>query len=575
MILLIAFAFVAGVITILSPCILPILPIVLSGSVGGGHKKPLGIVTGFVLSFTFFTLFLSALVKTTGLSADALRSVSIVIILLFGFSLLLPQFQVFMERLFSKLSGKFASQGERQGFGGGILIGLSLGLIWTPCVGPILASVITLAATSSVSFAAFFITVSYAIGTALPMFAVMYGGRSLLQRVPWLLPNTGKIQKAFGVLMILTAVGIFFNIDRRFQTYILEKFPQYGTGLTAFEDNTLVDDALKNLSGKEASKTIVGKPLFESEEKGPLAPELIEGGEWFNAKPLKIAELKGKVVLVDFWTYTCINCIRTLPYLKSWHDKYADKGLVIIGVHTPEFAFEREAKNVKKAIEDFEIKYPVMQDNEYATWKAYDNNYWPAKYLIDKDGYIRYTHFGEGAYDTTEKKIQELLQEAGKKVSEKIENKEESIAYRALSPETYLGLQRMQYFEPGGRTRSGTQIFSLLTSVAVNRFSFGGTWIIQDEEAVSGKDASLLYQFNAQQVFLVLRPPASDTGRVKVFLDGKLISSKNAGVDVKDGIVTVTTDRLYRLVNLSGVEEHTLRLEFETPGIEAFAFTFG
>ena len=575
MLLLVIFAFIAGIITILSPCILPILPIVLSGSVGDGKSKPFGIVIGFVLSFTFFTLFLATIVRATGIPADALRSVSIAIMFIFGLSLLVPQFQVLMEKLFSKLSGRFAAQGRREGFGGGVLIGLSLGLVWTPCVGPILASVITLAATSSVSFAAFFITFSYALGTAIPMFAVMYGGRSLLQKVPWLLPNAGKIQKAFGVLMILTAVGIFFNIDRKFQTYILEKFPQYGTGLTAFEDNKLVDDALKGLTGKDTPKGAIGKPMFDAVSKGPQAPELIPGGEWFNTKPLKIAELKGKVVLVDFWTYTCINCIRTLPYLKSWHEKYADKGLVIIGVHTPEFAFEREAKNVKKAIEDFAIKYPVMQDNEYATWQAYDNNYWPAKYLIDKDGYIRYTHFGEGEYDTTEKKIQELLQEAGKTVTEKIENKEEAIAYRDLSPETYLGSQRMLYLEPGGKAGIGTQIFIPSENVSKNHFSLGGTWNIREEEAVSGSKASLVYQFNAKQVFLVMRPPKSGAGRVKVFLDGKLISSKDAGVDVKDGVVTVDTDRLYRLVKLPDVSEHTLRLEFETSGIEAYAFTFG
>jgi cytochrome c biogenesis protein CcdA len=247
MIFLIGFAFLAGIITILSPCILPILPIVLSGSIGSGKRKPQGIVTGFVLSFTFFTLFLALLVKTLGISADVLRSISIIIILIFGISLLLPQFQILMEKLFSRLSGRFAVKGVHDGFLGGVVIGLSLGLIWTPCVGPILASVITLAATSDVSLAAFFITLAYSLGTAIPMFAIMYGGRGLLQKVPWLLPNTNKIQKAFGVLMILTAFGIFFNIDRRFQTYILTTFPQYGTGLTQFEDNDFVKKRLQIL----------------------------------------------------------------------------------------------------------------------------------------------------------------------------------------------------------------------------------------------------------------------------------------------------------------------------------------
>lgn len=247
MILLITFAFLAGIITILSPCILPILPVVLSGSVGSGKKKPFGIVLGFVLSFTFFTLFLATIVQATGIPADSLRSFSIVIIALLGLSLLFPAFQVLTERLFSKLSNKFSIKGTHQGFWGGMLIGLSLGLIWTPCVGPIIASVITLAATSEVSLAAFFITFAYAIGTAIPMFAIMYGGRSLLQKIPWLLPNTDKIQKAFGILMILTAIGIFFNVDRKFQTYVLDVFPHYGTNLTSFENNTAVQEQLERL----------------------------------------------------------------------------------------------------------------------------------------------------------------------------------------------------------------------------------------------------------------------------------------------------------------------------------------
>ena len=392
MIILIAFAFLAGIITILSPCILPILPIVLSGTIGS-KRKPLGIVIGFILSFILFTLFLSALVKATGISADALRSLSIIIILFFGISLLLPQVQVFLEKLFSRLSGKFAIQGSHEGFHGGVFIGLSLGLIWTPCVGPILASVITLAVTNNVNLAAFFITFAYALGTAIPMFAIMIGGRGLLQRIPWLLPNTAKIQKIFGVLMILTAIGIFFNIDRRFQVYILDKFPGYGTGLTSFEDNSAVKNQLENLFNRNTNAKDTEKPISDLKDDFGKAPELIPGGEWFNSDPLQLSSLRGKVVLIDFWTYTCINCIRTLPYLKQWHEKYKDEGLVIIGVHSPEFEFEKNPDNLQKAINDFKIEYPIMQDNDFSTWTAYNNRYWPAKYLIDKDGNVRYTHF--------------------------------------------------------------------------------------------------------------------------------------------------------------------------------------
>ncbi|MBU0612376.1 cytochrome c biogenesis CcdA family protein, partial [Patescibacteria group bacterium] len=271
MLLLLLFAFIGGVVTILSPCIMPILPIILSGSVGGGKKKPLGIVFGFILSFTFFTLFLTSIVNILGISADFLRNLSMIVILGFGISLLVPKFQVVLEKLFSKLANKTPKQGESTGFGGGIVIGLSLGLIWTPCVGPILASVISLAITGSVTGSAFFITIAYSLGTAIPMLIIMYGGRQLLQKVPGLLKNTGKIQKAFGVLMIITAIGIFFNADRSFQSYILKVFPNYGTGLTSLEDNDAIKDELEKLQDEPLDEDNMGKT---TDQIMNLAPEL-------------------------------------------------------------------------------------------------------------------------------------------------------------------------------------------------------------------------------------------------------------------------------------------------------------
>lgn len=577
MILLITFAFLAGIITILSPCILPILPVVLAGSVGSGKKKPLGIVLGFVLSFTFFTLFLSAIVQATGIPTDKLRSLSIIIIALFGISLLFPSFQIIMERLFSKLSGKLSVKGTHEGFSGGVLIGLSLGLIWTPCVGPIIASVITLAATSEVTLAAFFITLAYAVGTAIPMFAIMYSGRSLLQKVPWLLPNTGKIQKVFGILMILTAIGLFYNVDRKFQSYILDVFPQYGTGLTSIENNTAVKEQLDRLftSPKQpANQTALPPGILQKD--GPQAPEVITGGEWFNSEPLTLQQLRGKVVIIDFWTYSCINCQRTLPYLRMWHEKYSEKGLVIIGVHAPEFAFEKDPKNVQQAIKDFVIPYPVVQDNDFQTWQAYQNRYWPAKYIIDKDGKIRYSHFGEGAYEETEQVIQELLKESGQQVSTSIESSAEETIQTPRTPETYLGSNRMEYYFPSGSLGNGTRTTTLATSLPENMFSLGGEWTITPEHAVAGKNAVLNLHFTGQKVFLVMRPGTNTTGTVRVYLDGKPIQASDAGKDVKNGIVTINKDTLYTLVELQKPSEgRILQLEFQTPGIEVFAFTFG
>lgn len=568
MLILILFAFIAGFVTILSPCILPILPIVLSSGLSGGHKRPLGVVIGFVLSFTLFTLFLSSLVKATGISADSLRTLSVAIIIFFGISLLLPQFQLVMEKLFTKLSSAVSpktSQGT--GFFGGFILGLSLGLIWTPCVGPIIASVITLAATSSVTASAVLITLAYSLGTAIPMFAITYGGRKLLLRVPWLLRNTVRIQKVFGVIMIMVAFGIFFNFDRQFQAYILEVFPQYGAGLTSLEDNKAVKNQLEKVNEEKPLREAIDSMIY------PKAPELIQGGKWFNSEPLKLEDLRGKVVLVDFWTYTCINCIRTQPYLRSWYDKYNALGFEIIGVHTPEFEFEKNEENVANAVKDAGLKYPIMQDNDYATWRAYENRYWPAHYLIDKNGKIRYTHFGEGKYDETEQMIQELLKETGVAADREIANPE--FSNDSQTPETYLGYLRMTNFASNEQPKHDqTSGYSLPSILPLNKFAFEGLWKIEKESAFPQKDAALEYNFTAKNVFLVMTP-GEKSSRVKVYLDGDEVTGGNRGEDVVDGIVTVNSNRLYRLIKLQKAGNHILRLEFIDGDISTFAFTFG
>lgn len=575
MILLITFAFLAGIVTVLSPCILPILPIVLSSSIGGqntGKSRPLGVVVGFILSFTFFTLFLSTIVSLSGIPSDSLRLFSVIVIAVFGVSFLIPQFQNLLEKLFSKLAG-FAPIGQtKSGFFPGLIVGLSIGLLWTPCVGPILASVISLAITGTVTLSAFIITFAYALGTAIPMFAIMIGGQSLLRKVPWLLANTGNIQKGFGVVMILTAFAIFNNYDRAFQTYILNTFPQYGAGLTQFEDNSSVKKELEKVNQKPVDQTDIGKPTSDMlSTKGPIAPEIIPGGAWFNTKPLTLAELKGKVVIVDFWTYSCINCQRTFPYLKDWYKKYKDKGLVIVGVHSPEFEFEKSEKNVAQAIKDFGLTYPVVQDNNFATWRAYDNHYWPAKYFIDKDGVIRYTHFGEGEYDESERVIQELLKETGAKdVSSKIDNPTYQLNSR--TPEIYLGYLRMQNFASYEQIKKDAlATYTAPSQLGSNKVAYIGNWNVMDEYANPQKGAKLLLNFDAKEVFLVMRTKGTPA-KVKVYIDGKM---QYAGADNKNGVVTVDGDKLYKLINLTTPGQHILQLEFEDGNAEIFAFTFG
>lgn len=537
MILLILFAFLAGFVTILSPCILPVLPIVLSGSATGDKKRPIAIVVGFILSFTFFTLFLSTLIKLFGISADTLRTVSVVIIAGFGSTLLIPKLQIMSERFFSKFSILTPSNHTS-----GILLGLSLGLIWTPCVGPILASIITLAATSTITAGSIAITLAYSVGTAIPLLLITYGGRQLLQKIPWLTSNTVRIQKIFGIIMIVMAIGIYFQLDRKFQSFILEKFPNYGVGLTKFEEK------ISKNAGDSSMET---------------APNFISGGTWFNSKPLSIKELRGKVVLVDFWTYTCINCIRTLPYLKMWWQKYKDKGLVIVGVHTPEFEFEKNPNNVVKAIKDFGLEYPIMQDNDFATWNAYNNRYWPAKYFIDVNGKIRYTHFGERNYDESENRIQELLKEANL-LTEKIPTNNPTYSTATRTPETYLGFLRIdrisspEVIEPDVK-----KSYSIPPSFPSTHFAYGGQWTIGDEYARPTAGSTLVFRFDSKDVFLVMRP-RSISGKLKVILDGKFIQE-----------ITVDADRLYDLVKLDKGGDHTLTLEFLDDNLELYAFTFG
>ncbi len=575
MILLIFFAFLSGLVTILAPCIWPILPIIFSSSVSGkSHQRPLGITLGIMLSFGVFTLAISSIVKIFHLDPNILRLVAVVVIGLLGISLIIPQFSQVTEALISRLSGLFGVRTTSNDFTAGFITGLSLGIVWSPCAGPILAAIATLAATGQVTLSLIAITGAYILGVGIPLFLFAFVGQVLFSKTRFLSSQLGKIQQVFGIVMLLTALAIYTHYDTYLQAQLLNTFPQFTNSFNAFESNPEVKKQLDVLKGNMPKTTTPDSSgLFN--QNFP-APDFVGITKWLNIdKQLSISDLKGKVVLVDFWTYTCINCIRTLPHVTSWYEKYKDKGFIVIGVHTPEFAFEHETQNVLNAIQMYNIHYPVAQDNNYATWNNYSNQYWPAEYLIDAQGNIRRTHFGEGEYDQTEMAIQALLKEAGKQVNTSIDTMPDTTPTTRLSPETYVGAKRMEFYYPTGSTGVVSKTFEL-GNPTLHSFSFGGTWNIQDENAISGNNSVLVYHFFAGKVFLVLRPPGNQPGTVKVLLDGKDISDANAGNDVKNGIVTVDTDRLYNLIDLKEkVSEHILRLEFQTPGIQVFAFTFG
>jgi cytochrome c biogenesis protein CcdA/thiol-disulfide isomerase/thioredoxin len=571
MIILLFFAFLAGIVTILSPCILPVLPVVLSGSVGGGKARPLGIITGFMASFTFFTLALSALVRLLGISPDILRYVAAGMILAFGLVMVVPLFKTAFMRLVSGLSrvgsgSQVSSTGGNRGYLSGLVLGLSLGLVWTPCVGPIMASVITLALTSSVDLGAVFITIAYSLGTSIPLFLIMLGGRGLLTRVPFLTRHTDTIQKVFGGLMILTAVALFTGLDRLFQTALLQAFPGYGAGLTSIENQGAV---LNAISARDKGNGL--PPAVNAEIQSPLLMTLSMGGSWINSKPLTPADLEGKVVLVDFWTYSCVNCIRTFPYLKAWYADYKDRGFVIIGVHTPEFAFERETANVSQAAAQFGIKYPVVQDNDYKIWNSFHNRYWPAHYLFDRMGVLRYEHFGEGEYDKTEEEIQKLLGGTGTALAAN------SIAPTLpttvdLTPETYLGYDRAARFaSPEAGAHDHAVTYSFPASLSSGQWALEGSWVQGGQALHAAGPGAIELSFHARHVYLVLGPVEGSLPPVlTVTVNGRPADT----ADVKNGKLQIGEYRLYTLYDGNAPIDGIVKIE--TPGpVAAYAFTFG
>jgi len=580
MILLLGFSFLAGLVTMLTPCMWPMLPIVLSSTVKGkDHRRPLGIVIGVMASFAIFTLSVSYLVRLFHIDPNIFRLLAVVVIIFLGLSLLIPLLTRVTEGLVSKLTSKLNIQGQQKGsdFKSGLLTGLTLGIVWSPCGGPILASIAALAATGMVSFQVILVTLAYVTGIGLPLFAFTYGGQHFITRTRFVSAYAPRIQQVFGIIMIFTAVAIYFNYDKLLQVKFLTAFPQLGQTLNGFEKSNIVRQQLDILKNKKSETPLTNTSnLFNSNTP---APEFIGITNWLNLpagrQVLTMKELRGKVVLIDFWTYTCINCIRTLPHVTSWYEKYKDQGFVVIGVHTPEFEFEKKSENVLAAIKQYNINYPVPQDNDYATWNAYSNQYWPAEYLVDAGGNIRRTHFGEGEYDQMEMAIQKLLKEKGANINSSLINMPDQTPRARLSPETYLGAARMQFYYPSGSTGVGKQNFTL-GSPSENSFSLGGDWNITEQNGVTGKNAILSYNFYADKVFLVLRPGKAKMAKVKVFLDGKPVSTSNAGKDVVDGVVSVDSDRLYNLIDLHGnIGSHILRLQFQNEGIEVFAFTFG
>jgi cytochrome c biogenesis protein CcdA/thiol-disulfide isomerase/thioredoxin len=576
MALLILFALVAGAGTALSPCVLPILPAVLSAGVTGGRRRPLGVVTGLALSFTFATVALVYVIDALGLPDDIARTLAIVVLFVFGFSLIVPAIGDRVEAFASRLApGPARFRG--QGFGSGLAVGASLGLVYAPCAGPILAGVITVSAAQDFTAGRLAVALSYAVGSAAVLYLLLLGGRRLTDR---LAPIRGQVQVATGAVMVCVAVAMTADLDVRFQNAIASDLPSFLVNPTGeIEESEAVAPQLASVHG--GGEPIVRDPdqLDESLDlpRYGLAPEFTDNQEWFNTpdgEPLTLEGLHGQVVLIDFWTYTCINCIRTLPYVQAWDRRYGDRGLTIVGVHSPEFPFEKDASNVEDAIARNGLSYAVAQDNNLGTWMAWGNQYWPAKYLIDADGQVRYAHFGEGEYDETEQAIRTLLREAGHDDLGGGARATGQAPSRGLStPETYLGSDRAQGWVNGRITPRERDFGAPPGELDEDQFAFAGSWTIEPDSATAGEGAEIDLQFKARRVFLVMGSP-DEPRQVQILLDGRPIPAKLAGPDVRQDRATVQDHRLYRLVDLPVVGSHRLTLIFD-PGIEGYAFTFG
>ncbi|MGA8363794.1 MAG: cytochrome c biogenesis protein DipZ [Solirubrobacteraceae bacterium] len=589
MLLLILFAILAGAGTALSPCVLPVLPALLSAGGVGGQRRPLGVVLGLMVTFTITIVGIAEVVGGVGLGSDPLRDLAVAVLLITGLTLIVPGLADGLEARMSRLA-RYGPRTSGDGFASGLLVGAALGFVYTPCAGPILAAVISVSAASGRTVA---VAIAYAFGSGVVLLALTLGGRSLFDRVR----RAGRgpaLQRTLGAIMVITAVAIATELDVNFDQYVAQHIPE--VNLTAsLEKSHAVESRLHELSGHnakfQASTTAPSEPHDASQAKlladahglknlGP-APEFTETEDWFNTgvgghqnKPLSLAGLRGHVVLIDFWTYTCINCIRTLPYLKAWDAAYRHDGLTIVGVETPEFAFEHDASNVANAIHQFGIRYPVVQDNEMGTWNAYGNEYWPADYLIDATGHVRYAAFGEGDYDKTETAIRALLAETGAQVGGMSRPADVIVPSEQATPETYLGTARAQGWVNG--PHAGTHDYGPgpYPHLGLSEFAYTGTWNIAEQPARAVSNAGIEVHFQAKNVYLVLSAPGERPLGVRVLLDGRPIPAAEAGADVHGGVVTVRGQRLYTLASLPRDEQHRLTLRF-APGVTGYAFTFG
>ncbi|MEP7041955.1 MAG: cytochrome c biogenesis protein DipZ [Dokdonella sp.] len=585
--------YLAGVLTIISPCILPVLPFVFARAEGAFVRSTLPLLAGMAITFALVAS-LAALGGGWAVHANQYgRIIALVVLAFFGLTLLLPQLADALARPLVALGARLTRSadgegGEQSSPASSFVLGIATGLLWAPCAGPILGLVLTGAALNGASVGTSLLLLAYAAGAATSLALALFVGGRVFGALKRSLGAGEWIRRVLGVAVLASVVAIALGLDTGF----LSRLSIAGT--TGVEQSLLSLSHAPNptappadaVQAAPADATVpANAAAIVLPDEGAM-PSLDGATEWLNSPPLTAAGLRGKVVLIDFWTYSCVNCIRTLPYLRAWADKYKDRGLVVIGVHAPEFAFEHDVDNIRRAATEFKIDYPIAVDNDYSIWRAFHNEYWPAHYFIDAKGRIRHHHFGEGEYAQSERIIQQLLAEAGAPAvaGGMVQPEVTGAALAAgrsdaLSPETYVGYGRAEHFaSPGGAVHDRNRDYAAPQPLDANAWGLVGTWNIAEEKArLAAAGGRIVYRFHARDLNLVLGPAADGKPvRFRVRVDG-VAPGGSHGVDTDaDGAGTVSQQQLYQLLRVKGdVGDHTFEIEFLDPGVEAYAFTFG
>jgi cytochrome c biogenesis protein CcdA/thiol-disulfide isomerase/thioredoxin len=576
--LIVLLAYLGGVLTILSPCILPVLPFVFARADRSFMRSTLPLLAGMAATFAIVAT-LAAVGGGWAVQANQVgRWAALALLAVFGVALVFPSVSERMTRPLVALGSRMSERqpGEKDSVWSSAVLGVATGLLWAPCAGPILGIIFTAAALKGASFSTTLLLLAYALGAATSLALALLVGGKLFARMKKSLGASERIRQVLGVLVLVGVGAIALGLDTR----VLSKL---SSAQTASLESGLARKlgASQSMNETSARTGKMGELILPVEG---ILPSLDGLGPWFNSPPLTRDHLKGKVVVIDFWTYSCINCLRSIPYVKSWDERYRKEGLVVIGVHAPEFAFERVPANVARAVQDLGIRYPVAIDNNYVLWNALKNNFWPAHYFVDAEGRVRYHHFGEGDYDMSERVIRQLLAEAGHAPAGAPmravtgSGAEAAAAANDIgSPETYIGYARADRFvSPGGIARDKPRTYSS-GPLELNDWTLSGSWLDGKQSARSlAPGAKIAFRFHARDLHLVLGSAPGKLVRFRITLDGKAPGS-SAGVDSSpNGTGVVTDQRLYQLIRQKGeVGDRTFEITFLDPGIEAFSFTFG